>query len=133
MMCTAWLACSTTGMLFYNSMLSLPMLLGAVALRGEPARLGSYPLLWDPQFQLVVSEGCAWPRWFVAVAVRVLSRLHAWGSASTGGLSPRSTLMWRTSLSLCAASAGLGAGHVHQPLHLCVHPSQRAAHDVGGR
>ncbi|KAL4440081.1 hypothetical protein ABPG75_003082 [Micractinium tetrahymenae] len=45
---------STTGMLFYNSMLSLPMLLGAVALRGEPARLGSYPLLWDPQFQLVL-------------------------------------------------------------------------------
>jgi len=41
-------------MLFYNSMLSLPMLLSAVALRGEPARLGSYPLLWDPQFQLVL-------------------------------------------------------------------------------
>ena len=40
---------STTGMLFYNSMLSLPMLLLAVLLKGEPWSMTSYPLLWNPQ------------------------------------------------------------------------------------
>lgn len=45
---------STTGMLFYNSMLSLPLLLLAVLLKGEPSSMTSYPLLWSPQFQLAL-------------------------------------------------------------------------------
>lgn len=45
---------STTGMLFYNSMLSLPLLLLAVVLKGEPSSMTSYPLLWSPQ----VGGGC---------------------------------------------------------------------------
>lgn len=36
-------------MLFYNSMLSLPLLLLAVVLKGEPSSMTSYPLLWSPQ------------------------------------------------------------------------------------
>ena len=31
------------------------------------------------------------------------------------------------------AAAGLSPGPHHQPLHLCVHPRQRASHDLGGR
>lgn len=86
-------SCSTTGMLFYNSMLSLPMLLGAVALRGEPGRLGSYPLLWDPQFQLVVSGGAccfAHPGGMLAWGTRNRGRVPAVQAAapkrSCGGL-----------------------------------------------
>jgi hypothetical protein len=46
-------------MLFYNSMLSLPMLLGAVVLKGEPVRMADYPLLWHPTFQLVLLASSA--------------------------------------------------------------------------
>lgn len=41
---------STNGMLFYNSTLSLPMLILAVFLFGEPAQISEYPLLRNPQF-----------------------------------------------------------------------------------
>ena len=47
-------SCSTTGMLFYNSVLSLPMLLAAVVMKGEPLAMVGYPLLFNPQFQLVL-------------------------------------------------------------------------------
>ena len=46
-------------MLFYNSMLSLPMLLVAVVAKGEPMAMTSYPLLWNPQFQLVLLASSA--------------------------------------------------------------------------
>lgn len=36
-------------MLFYNSMLSLPMLLAAVVIKGEPVAMATYPLLLNPQ------------------------------------------------------------------------------------
>ncbi|PSC73804.1 UDP-N-acetylglucosamine UDP-glucose GDP-mannose transporter [Micractinium conductrix] len=45
---------STTGMLFYNSVLSLPMLLAATVAKGEPSRMTSFPLLWDTNFQMVL-------------------------------------------------------------------------------
>ena len=45
---------STTGMLFYNSTLSLPMLLTAVVVMGEPAAVLKYPQLYNPQFILVL-------------------------------------------------------------------------------
>ncbi len=51
--------CSTTGMLFYNSMLSLPMLLCAVILKGEPAGMAGYPMLWHRTFQLVLLASSA--------------------------------------------------------------------------
>lgn len=41
---------STTGMLFYNSTLSLPMIIAAMMYMGEPAALGFYPRIYDPQF-----------------------------------------------------------------------------------
>jgi solute carrier family 35 protein len=46
----ATMGLSTTGMLFYNSTLSLPMLMGAVLVMGEPARVFMYPQLYNPQF-----------------------------------------------------------------------------------
>ena len=46
-------------MLFYNSMLSLPMLLCAVVLKGEPSHMTGYPLLWHPTFQLVLLASSA--------------------------------------------------------------------------
>lgn len=64
---------STTGMLFYNSTLSLPMLAAAVVYQGEPAGMLSFPRLHDRQFQVrhalcdtvsrVRGEGarCVWP------------------------------------------------------------------------
>lgn len=45
---------STTGMLFYNSALSLPMLGAALLLRSEPAAVARYPLLWAPRFQIIL-------------------------------------------------------------------------------
>ncbi|KFM24403.1 UDP-glucuronic acid/UDP-N-acetylgalactosamine transporter [Auxenochlorella protothecoides] len=42
---------STTGMLFYNSVLSLPLLGGVLLLRSEVWRVLAYPLLLSPQFQ----------------------------------------------------------------------------------
>eukprot|EP00887_Chlorella_sp_A99_P000588 scaffold17.g588.t1 len=45
---------STTGMLFYNSSLSLPMLLAAVVAVGEPRRVFAYPDLGNRRFQLVL-------------------------------------------------------------------------------
>jgi solute carrier family 35 protein len=45
---------STTGMLFYNSTLSLPMLAAAVVFTGEPSRLLQYPRLHEPKFRLVL-------------------------------------------------------------------------------
>lgn len=45
---------STTGMLFYNSTLSLPMLAAAVFLTGEPERMLRYPKLFQPRFQFVL-------------------------------------------------------------------------------
>lgn len=45
---------STTGMLFYNSTLSLPMLIIAVFLNGEPFAMLSYPQLFDIRFMLVL-------------------------------------------------------------------------------
>ena len=41
-------------MLFYNSTLSLPMLLAAVVAKGELAAMATYPLLLNSQFQLVL-------------------------------------------------------------------------------
>ena len=41
---------STTGMLFYNSTLSLPMLLGAMVYMGEPTAILTYPQLYSPHF-----------------------------------------------------------------------------------
>lgn len=41
---------STTGMLFYNSTLSLPMLLGAMMFMGEPVAILTYPQLYSPHF-----------------------------------------------------------------------------------
>lgn len=46
-------------MLFYNSILSLPMLLAAVVLKGEPVHMADYPLLWHPTFQLVLLASSA--------------------------------------------------------------------------
>lgn len=45
---------STTGMLFYNSTLSLPMLLMAMIYMGEPRAVLTYPQLYSPNF--LVSE-----------------------------------------------------------------------------
>ena len=45
---------STTGMLFYNSTLSLPLLLAATIVAGEPRRVALYPALMDRQFQVVL-------------------------------------------------------------------------------
>lgn len=50
---------STTGMLFYNSMLSLPMLFGAVIVKGELTHMAEYPLLWHRTFQLVLLASSA--------------------------------------------------------------------------
>ncbi|EFN52887.1 hypothetical protein CHLNCDRAFT_26480, partial [Chlorella variabilis] len=50
---------STTGMLFYNSMLSLPMLLCAVVLKGEPGGMAGYPMLWHRTFQMVLLASSA--------------------------------------------------------------------------
>ena len=63
--------CSTTGMLFYNSVLSLPMLLAATVAKGEPSRMTSFPLLWDTNFQMVL---------FLASAVRG-GHAQEWGGA----------------------------------------------------
>lgn len=41
---------STTGMLFYNSTLSLPILMAAVLFLGEPKRIATYPQIHDPHF-----------------------------------------------------------------------------------
>lgn len=41
---------STTGMLFYNSTLSLPMLLTAVFVKGEPRAIASHPQIHNPHF-----------------------------------------------------------------------------------
>lgn len=46
---------STNGMLFYNSILSLPMLVMAVFIAGEPSQLINYPLLYNPQFLVSLS------------------------------------------------------------------------------
>lgn len=46
----ATMGLSTTGMLFYNSTLSLPMLLAAMVYMGEPKAILSYPQLYNPQF-----------------------------------------------------------------------------------
>lgn len=46
----ATMGLSTTGMLFYNSTLSLPMLLMAMFYMGEPTALLSYQQLYNPQF-----------------------------------------------------------------------------------
>lgn len=51
--------CSTTGMLFYNASLSLPMLLLAVALKGEAAAMGTYPLLFNSQVGLGACQALA--------------------------------------------------------------------------
>ncbi|KAL4524280.1 hypothetical protein Ndes2437B_g05062 [Nannochloris sp. 'desiccata'] len=45
---------STTGMLFYNSTLSLPMLLMAMIYMGEPRAVLTYPQLYSPNFLLVL-------------------------------------------------------------------------------
>jgi hypothetical protein len=44
---------TTTGMLFYNSTLSLPMLVAAVVAMGEPARIAVHPQLHNPQFMVM--------------------------------------------------------------------------------
>ncbi len=142
--------CSTTGMLFYNSMLSLPMLLGAVVLRGEPGRLSSYPLLWDPQFQLVVSgAGCcfATPLWHACwcaahvlvypCQVAALSGLFKLSSVHLGELH----LSLLSAQLLLASALGLSINHstfvctrVNEPLMTSVagelmHPdTQHSAH-----
>lgn len=46
-------------MLFYNSMLSLPMLLCAVVLKGEPGGMAGYPMLWHRTFQMVLLASSA--------------------------------------------------------------------------
>ncbi|KDD75470.1 hypothetical protein H632_c668p0, partial [Helicosporidium sp. ATCC 50920] len=45
---------STTGMLFYNSALSLPILALALWARGEPFAVAAFPLLGSARFQLVL-------------------------------------------------------------------------------
>ena len=48
---------STTGMLFYNSSLSIPMLFAAMVYMGEPAAIGTYPRIYDPQFLVSSNTG----------------------------------------------------------------------------
>lgn len=43
---------STTGLLFYNSALSLPLLGGALAFSGELSGVAAFPTLRDPRFQV---------------------------------------------------------------------------------
>ena len=43
---------STTGLLFYNATLSLPLLGGALALSGELSGVTAFPTLRDPRFQV---------------------------------------------------------------------------------
>lgn len=50
---------STTGMLFYNSTLSIPMLVLAVVIAGEPFGVAQYPLLMSRSFQLILLLGSA--------------------------------------------------------------------------
>lgn len=45
-------ALTTTGVLFYNAALSLPLLVLATALSGEPALIRDYPLKGDPGFRV---------------------------------------------------------------------------------
>lgn len=45
---------STTGMLFYNSTLSLPMLLLALVIFKEPMRIVYFPDIFNPQFLIVL-------------------------------------------------------------------------------
>lgn len=50
---------STTGMLFYNSTLSIPMLALAVVMAQEPFGVAEYPLLLSKKFQAVLLLGSA--------------------------------------------------------------------------
>ena len=49
---------STTGMLFYNSTLSLPMLFAAVVMVGEPTGIATFPLLFNRSFQVPTARRC---------------------------------------------------------------------------
>lgn len=52
-------ALTTTGVLFYNAALSLPLLAVATALSGEPSLIRDYPLKGDPGFRMMVAASAA--------------------------------------------------------------------------
>ncbi|KAK9847135.1 hypothetical protein WJX84_008518 [Apatococcus fuscideae] len=52
-------ALTTTGLLFYNATLSLPLLMGAVWSSGEWDGLWAYPLLPNPEFLAILMSSCA--------------------------------------------------------------------------
>lgn len=52
-------ALTTTGLLFYNAALSVPMLAVAVAASDEPAIMRAYPLVNDKGFQMVLAASAA--------------------------------------------------------------------------
>ena len=111
---------TTTGMLFYNSTLSLPMLAIAVGMAKELPALFSYPGLWDPQFQVSARAraAAAPPPGLRGSPVCVSAGRGAEGAACR--------------VPAAGALPGERAGPQHQPLHLCVHARQRAAHDQRG-
>jgi len=50
---------TTTGVLFYNATLSLPLLAGAVALSGEPELIRNFPLIENGSFRMVLLASAA--------------------------------------------------------------------------
>lgn len=110
---------STTGMLFYNSMLSLPMLLLAVVVKGEPFAMGTYPLLWNPQARAL----CVRAGGRTGQAGSVVGELPLPCAQRHSPADPRPRPLAAAAVP-AGTAAGVGAGADHQPLHLCVHPRQ---------